>query len=137
MATLYDVLGCSRQATCEQILAEYRAKVTAVHPDKFPDEEKSEAQEKFRELQNAKEILCNPTKRRHYDAYLALGTSMSLNEWMQNQEKLQQTLHWASSNTSPQMIEHPAQPTSINVNHTEKWTRHHSPTISAFRNYEI
>lgn len=121
----------------EQILAEYRAKVTAVHPDKCPDEEKSKAQEEFRELQKAKDILCNPTKRRHYDAYLALGTSMPLNEWMENQEKFQQTLHWASSDVSTQMIEHPNQSDSTNNEHSKKWTQHHSPMISAFRNYEI
>ncbi|KAE9556137.1 hypothetical protein FO519_000625 [Halicephalobus sp. NKZ332] len=131
MPDLYELLGCSRQATTDQIIAEYRVRVVSVHPDKFPDQDRKGAQEKFNELQYAKEILCDPSKRRHYDAYLALGSAMPLQEWMENQEKLQQTMHWAANNSSPQMIE-PSSKSNPANNRFEGWTRHESPTISAF-----
>lgn len=66
-------------------MAEYRVKVLIAHPDK-----QNGQNEDFQQLQYAKEILTDPTKRKHYDAYLSIGSALPLNEWMSNQERLKQ-----------------------------------------------
>uniref|UniRef100_A0AC34FNQ2 J domain-containing protein n=1 Tax=Panagrolaimus sp. ES5 TaxID=591445 RepID=A0AC34FNQ2_9BILA len=140
MQTLYEILGCNSSATVEQILAEYRVRVIGAHPDKIIDEnEKAEAQKRFHTLQYAKEILCDPSKRKHYDTYLAMGSRMPLKEWMDNQDKLQQTLHWASPTQAQPMLESSEPPQRMNPSATKigGWVRHESPTLSAFRNYKI
>lgn len=58
----------------------------AVHPDKQQDK----GDEEFQLLQQAKETLIDPSKRKHYDTYLSIGSDMPLTEWMKNRERLQQ-----------------------------------------------
>uniref|UniRef100_A0AC35GJF0 J domain-containing protein n=1 Tax=Panagrolaimus sp. PS1159 TaxID=55785 RepID=A0AC35GJF0_9BILA len=142
MQTLYEILGCNPSANVDQILAEYRVRVISAHPDKIIDEkEKAEAQKRFHTLQYAKEILCDPSKRKYYDTYLAMGSRMPLKEWMDNQDKLQQTLHWASPTQAQQMLESSDSSISQRINPSATkiggWVRHESPTLSAFRNYKI
>ncbi len=64
----YDVLGVSRNATPEEIKAAYRRLAKEYHPDRNPDN-RTEAEEKFKELSEAYEVLADPEKRRLYDAY--------------------------------------------------------------------
>ncbi|HZO87822.1 MAG TPA: DnaJ C-terminal domain-containing protein [Chthonomonadaceae bacterium] len=61
----YDVLGVSRDATQEQIQAAFRKLARKYHPDvnKAP-----EAEEKFKQINEAYEVLRDPEKRRKYDA---------------------------------------------------------------------
>ena len=75
----YKVLDVSREATSEEIKKAYRKAVSKVHPDKkkaqvnrLDDEElKKEVEgiynEKFREIQDAYEVLSDPEKRKEYD----------------------------------------------------------------------
>uniref|UniRef100_A0A7E4V9G0 J domain-containing protein n=1 Tax=Panagrellus redivivus TaxID=6233 RepID=A0A7E4V9G0_PANRE len=136
MSNLYALLGCAPSSTTEQIQAEFRSRVVNMHPDKFDSpEDKARAEESFRDLYTAKDILCDPSKRKHYDMYLTMGSQMPLKEWMDNQNKLQQTLHWAAPTNSVQMIA-PSHP-EPNYVKPDGWKRHESPTISAFRNYRI
>lgn len=58
---LYDVLGVERGASVENIKREFRKKARQHHPDKGGDPEK------FKELQEAYEILCDTSKRKIYD----------------------------------------------------------------------
>ena len=62
---------------------------------------------------------------------------MPLQEWMENQEKFQQNMHWVTNTSSPQMIESSSKSDPVNSTRFEGWTRHESPTISAFRKYQI
>uniref|UniRef100_A0A915EBZ1 J domain-containing protein n=1 Tax=Ditylenchus dipsaci TaxID=166011 RepID=A0A915EBZ1_9BILA len=105
---LYTLLGCDATSTTDQILAEFRSKVREIHPDKMEAAQKSEAEVLFHELNYAKEVLCNPSKRQHYDLFLRMGEplNVSLKEWMENQDRLQQTLHWANqTNESMPMLQ--------------------------------
>ncbi|MCX7947480.1 MAG: molecular chaperone DnaJ [candidate division WOR-3 bacterium] len=68
----YEILGVSRNATQEEIKDAYRKLVLKYHPDKVPPEKKKEAEEKFKEISEAYEVLSDPEKRRNYDTY---GTS--------------------------------------------------------------
>lgn len=63
----YDVLGISRTATPEEIKAAYRRLAREYHPDLNKSSPKV-AEEKFKELSEAYEVLADDTKRKRYDA---------------------------------------------------------------------
>src|SRR6056297_1893568 len=60
----YDVLGVSRDADEDEIKSAYRQKATEYHPDVSDD---PDAEEKFKKLQKAKEVLTDDEKRQMYD----------------------------------------------------------------------
>ncbi len=62
---LYKVLGVSRGASQEEIRRSYRKLAREHHPDANRDDKGAE--ERFKEIQHAYEILSNPEKRRQYD----------------------------------------------------------------------
>ena len=63
----YEVLGVSRDASEDDIKKAYRKLAMQHHPDRNPDNAKSE--EKFKEAKEAYEILCDPDKRAAYDRF--------------------------------------------------------------------
>jgi molecular chaperone DnaJ len=60
----YDILGVSRDASQEEIQRAYREKASEYHPDVSDD---PDAEEKFKKLQTAKEVLTDEEKRQAYD----------------------------------------------------------------------
>ncbi|HNZ29501.1 MAG TPA: DnaJ domain-containing protein, partial [Candidatus Goldiibacteriota bacterium] len=67
---LYEVLGVSKNATQEEIKSAFRNLAKKHHPDAHQGEnEKKQAEEKFKELGNAYAVLSDPEKRKKYDAY--------------------------------------------------------------------
>ncbi len=65
----YEILGVSRNATPEEIKKAYRKLALQYHPDRHPPEKKKWAEEKFKEISEAYEVLMDPEKRRLYDMY--------------------------------------------------------------------
>lgn len=66
----YDILGVDRNASENDIKKAFKKLALKWHPDKFPDEaEKKKAEEKFKEIAEAYEILSNAEKRKKYDTY--------------------------------------------------------------------
>ena len=61
----YEVLGVARTATDADIKKSFRKLARKYHPDVAKD--KSTAEEKFKELNEANEVLSDPIKRRKYD----------------------------------------------------------------------
>ena len=61
----YEVLGVDKTATEAEIKKAYRKLALKYHPDVCPD--KSEAEDKFKEITEAYETLSNPSKRSTYD----------------------------------------------------------------------
>jgi molecular chaperone DnaJ len=69
MRNHYEVLGVRDSATPAEIKKAYRSLALKFHPDKNPGDRKAE--ERFKELAGAYEILSDPEKRREYDDTLA------------------------------------------------------------------
>ena len=61
----YTTLGVSREATPEEIKKAFRKLARQFHPDTATD--KSAAEEKFKEINEAYEVLGDPEKRKKYD----------------------------------------------------------------------
>ncbi len=70
----YEVLGVKKDATDAEIKSAYRRKAKECHPDLHPDDKAAE--ERFKELNEANEVLSDPQKRQQYDQFGFDGPNM-------------------------------------------------------------
>jgi preprotein translocase subunit Sec63 len=64
----YRALGVQRKAGAEEIKSAFRRLAKTCHPDLFPNDPKTEA--RFKEINEAHEVLSDPDKRGAYDRTL-------------------------------------------------------------------
>jgi curved DNA-binding protein len=61
----YQILGVSRSASADEIRAAYRKLALKYHPDRNPGDK--QAEDKFKEMNEAYQVLSDPQKRARYD----------------------------------------------------------------------
>ena len=74
----YEVLQVQRNASTEEIKKSYRRLAREYHPDANPDD--PEAEEKFKEVAFAYEVLSDPEKRSRYDRFGDVGSASSMGD---------------------------------------------------------
>ncbi|MTI15103.1 molecular chaperone DnaJ [Sansalvadorimonas verongulae] len=72
----YEVLGIARDASDKEMKKAYRRMAMKFHPDRNPGDE--QAEESFKEVNEAFEILSDPQKRAAYDQYGHAGVDPSM-----------------------------------------------------------
>ena len=71
MTNYYEILGIAREATLEEIRSTYRRLALKYHPDKNPGDK--EAEERFKQISEAYQVLSDSEKRQLYDLYGQAG----------------------------------------------------------------
>lgn len=99
----YGLLGCDELSSAEQILGEYKIRALACHPDKHLDNPRAVAD--FQKLQEAKEVLCNETKRKNYDLWKRSGVNIPFQDWQALNDSVKTSMHWAVRNKKEPMLE--------------------------------
>ncbi|KAM8738993.1 dnaJ homolog subfamily C member 12 [Acanthopagrus schlegelii] len=159
----YGLLGCDELSSTEQILSEYKIRALTCHPDKHLDNPGAVAD--FQKLQEAKEVLCNETKRKNYDFWKRSGVTIPFHDWQALNDSVKTSMHWAVRNKKEPMLEaseaeipvtsqtedphaakespgipsHDAMPSSSDYCHRRFRFAADSPStlLQRFRNYEI
>jgi DnaJ-class molecular chaperone len=65
----YQILGVPRTASADDIKKAFRRLARQYHPDLHAGAKKAEMEKKFKELNEAQEVLSDPDKRKKYDQY--------------------------------------------------------------------
>ena len=87
MEDYYEILEVSKKASKEIIDKAYKTLAKKYHPDANPEEKKQWAEEKFKKINEAYEILSNEEKREEYDKQIEIEKRRVLIETENLKEK--------------------------------------------------
>ncbi len=91
----YKILGITRNASEKEIKAAYRKLARKYHPDLNPNDK--EAERKFKEVNEANEVLSNPENKKKYDQYGKDWKHAGEFEKARQQQRQQRTYQHTSS----------------------------------------
>lgn len=89
--TYYDILSVRPDASVQEITASYRSLAKILHPDVC---ESSDAEELFKAVNEAYQILRDPKKREEYDASLVLARSSPYSKYYQGERRYRDPRTW-------------------------------------------
>jgi len=72
-SNLYKILDLTESASQADIKKAYRRMALKHHPDKVPQSDRAKAEDRFKKITNAHEILSDESKRKLYDQYGEAG----------------------------------------------------------------
>lgn len=79
--SLYEVLGCAKEASSSDLKKAYRKLALQLHPDKNPGDDLAAA--RFQRVSRAYDVLGDPQKRQFYDNNgLSEELDVSAEDWM-------------------------------------------------------
>jgi molecular chaperone DnaJ len=73
----YEILGIKKDAALADVKKAYRQLAMRHHPDRVPENEKKQAEEKFKEISEAYGVLSDAQKRQMYDQHGHAGIDQS------------------------------------------------------------
>ena len=91
----YKIMGLDKTASETDIKKAYRKLARKYHPDLNPNDK--EAEQKFKEVNEANEVLSNPEKRKKYDKYGKDWSQAEAHEQANQQQYRQQSSHQSYS----------------------------------------
>ncbi len=65
----YDILGLAKSASAEEVKNAYRKLAREHHPDMVADADKANAEKRFKEINEAYQVLSDPQKKQTYDQF--------------------------------------------------------------------
>ena len=85
MSNYYDILGVPKTATADEIKKAYRTLAFKYHPDR--NQGNAEAEEKFKQISAAYDVLGDEAKRRQYDMGYSTDSYSSAGSQSQNYQR--------------------------------------------------
>lgn len=96
MSNYYEILGVPKNATADEIKKAYRTLAFKYHPDRNPGN--AAAEEKFKQISAAYDVLGDESKRRNYDLSGYSSDNYSYNSSSANQSQYQRQYQYTYSN---------------------------------------
>ena len=90
----YEILGISKEATAEEIKRAYRALARKYHPDLNPGDKSAE--EKFKMLGEAYDVLSDVDKRSQYEEYSRYWNQKGFKSWARSKKKTPQEAEYSA-----------------------------------------
>lgn len=121
MKNYYDELEVSKNASKEVIEKVYKVLAKKYHPDMNQGDTKQEAEEKFKKISEAYEVLSNEDKRKKYDLELeASSPSISLDDY-NNAINERNTLINELNSVKNELYNYKNRTSSYNLNNTQNY----------------
>ena len=133
MKNYYEILQVNEKASKEIIDKVYRTLAKMYHPDANPEEKKKWAEEKFKEINEAYEILSDKDKRAKYDEQLEMERN-KVNNDTENVRNMYKKLYEENMYLKKQ-LQQKAQSKNVQTSNTKTTENNHSNTVGRSNTY--